>query len=70
MDDRNWTCAVFAHQPWQLSHIFGLNARGEPVSKLFGLRSGQLVERGFRVISDVELEIRPTVVAAAGRVRS
>ena len=51
-DDRLWSRAVFSRQPWQLCHIFGLSARGEPVGALFGLRDGQLLERGFHVISD------------------
>jgi hypothetical protein len=50
-DDRLWSRAVFSRQPWQLCHIFGLNARGEGVGSLFGLRDGQLLERGFHVIS-------------------
>jgi hypothetical protein len=49
-DDRLWSRAVFSRQPWQLCHIFGLSARGENVGALFGLRDGQLLERGFHVI--------------------
>ncbi len=51
-DDRLWSRAVFSRQPWQLCHIFGLNARGEGVGSLFGLRDGQLLERGFHVIPE------------------
>lgn len=52
--DLRWCRAVFSAQPWQLSHQFGLNARGENVDALFGLRGGCLTERGFRVIPDFE----------------
>jgi hypothetical protein len=51
-DDQIWSKAVFARQPWQLTHIFGLTARGEPVHKLFGLRDGRLQPRGFHLLSD------------------
>lgn len=54
LDDSTWSRAVFARQPWQLCHIFGLNARGEQVDKLFGLRNGQLLERGFAVVPEFE----------------
>jgi hypothetical protein len=49
-DDRDWSRAVFARQPWQLCHIFGLNARKEEVHALYGVRDGRLQERGFHVI--------------------
>jgi hypothetical protein len=49
-DDRDWSRAVFARQPWQLCHIFGLNARRENVQALYGLRDGRLQERGYHVI--------------------
>jgi hypothetical protein len=51
-DDRTWTRAVFSRQPWQLCHIYGLNARNEKVEGLFGLRDGRLVERGYHVIPE------------------
>jgi hypothetical protein len=51
-DDRDWSRAVFARQPWQLCHIFGLNARSEKVHALYGLRDGRLQERGFHIIPD------------------
>ncbi len=57
-DDWNWSRAVFRRQPWQLCHIFGLNARREQVQGLFGLRDGRLLERGFRVLPDFDLEVR------------
>lgn len=55
-DDWNWNRAVFRRQPWQLCHIFGLNARREQVQGLFGLRDGRLLERGFHVLPDFDLE--------------
>lgn len=54
-DDRLWSRAVFAGQPWHLCHIFGLNARNEAVAGLFGLRDGRLQERGFHVVPDFDL---------------
>jgi hypothetical protein len=50
--DSDWSRAIFGRQPWQLCHIFGLNARAEHVDKLFGLRNGQLLERGFAVVPE------------------
>lgn len=55
-DDWNWNRAVFCRQPWQLCHIFGLNARREQVQGLFGLRDGRLLERGYHVLPDFYLE--------------
>ena len=55
-DDVVWSRAVFRHQPWNLSHIFGLNAREEQVQGLFAQRDGRFQERGFRVIVDVDVE--------------
>jgi hypothetical protein len=49
-DDRDWSRAVFARQPWHLCHIFGLNARKEHVQALYGLRDGRLQERGYHLI--------------------
>jgi hypothetical protein len=49
-DDRTWSRAVFPRQPWQLCHIFGVDARKDNVDKLFGLHNGQLLERGYHVI--------------------
>jgi hypothetical protein len=53
-DDRTWSQAVFSKQPWQVCHIFGLNARGEPVQALFTLRENRLQKRGFYVIANFE----------------
>ena len=47
LDDQNWSRAVFARQPWQLCHIFGLAARGDKVNALFSLLDGRLQPRGF-----------------------
>ena len=55
-DDAAWSRAVFRQQPWQLSHIFGLNAREEAVQGLFALRDGRLQQRGFHVIPDFDEE--------------
>ena len=55
-DDIAWSRAVFRRQPWHLSHIFGLNARREPVHGLFGLRDGRVLERGFHVIPEFSFE--------------
>ncbi len=63
-DDRTWSRAVFSRQPWQLCHIFGLNARGEQVQRLFGLCDGRLLERGFHVIPDFDAASPP--VATGG----
>lgn len=54
--DRTWSQAVFTRQPWQLCHIFGLNARKEEVHSLFGLRDGRLLERGFHVLPEFRPE--------------
>jgi hypothetical protein len=56
-DDCTWSRAVFSRQPWQLCHIFGENARREPVASVFGLHDGGLLERGYQVIP----EFRPDV---------
>lgn len=54
-DDLTWNRAVFRRQPWSLCHIFGLNARQEEVHGLFGLRDGRLLQRGFHVIPEFEV---------------
>lgn len=53
IDDRTWTRAVLGGRPWQLCHIFGLNARKEEVSELYGLRDNQLQSRGYYVIDEL-----------------
>ncbi len=54
-DDCLWSRAVFHRQPWQLCQIFGLNARGDGVSALFGLKENRLLERGFHVLRDADV---------------
>src|SRR5262245_41405961 len=53
-DDQIWTLAVFARQPWQLCHIFGLSARGDRVDSLYGLQDGRLQARGFFILPDFQ----------------
>jgi hypothetical protein len=53
-DDLTWSRAVFSRQPWQLCSIHGLNARGESVHGLFGLRDGRLLERGFYILEEFD----------------
>lgn len=55
-DDRLWSRAVFFRQPWQLCQIFGLTARNDQVSGLFGLSGGRLRERGFFLLPEFDLE--------------
>jgi len=51
-DDLLWCRAVFHEQPWQVSVIYGLNARGEAVSTFYGQHAGELVPRGYHLIDD------------------
>lgn len=53
-DDLAWCRAVFSREPWQLSQIFGLDARGEGVEGFFGQRGGKLAARGYRLIEAFE----------------
>ena len=53
-EDRTWSKAVFARQPWHLCHIFGLNARREAVHALFSLRENSLKRRGFYRLSQFD----------------
>ena len=55
-EDRRWSRAVFAGQPWQVGHQWGINARGEPVAQLYGLCGGRLERRGYRVIPEADLQ--------------
>ena len=52
LEDRTWSKAVFNKQPWQVCHIFGLNARGKPVQAMFSLQENRLQQRGFYLIAD------------------
>lgn len=58
-DDLVWCRAVFHGEPWQLSQIFGLNARGEPVEAFYGQRAGSLATRSYRLL-DAPLEDFPS----------
>ncbi len=49
--DHLWCRAVFAGQPWQIGHVFGLNARGDDTEAFFGQFRGRLRPRGYHVIS-------------------
>jgi hypothetical protein len=62
-DDRTWTRAVFHCEPWQLSLIFGFDARGTPVHTFYGQRDGSLQTRGYYVIDDFD----PASLAASER---
>lgn len=53
-EDRLWTRAVFARQPWQLCHIFGLTVRGEKAEGLFALHDGRLRQRGYYLVEDFD----------------
>jgi hypothetical protein len=53
-EDRTWTRAVFHAEPWQLSLIFGFDARGTPVHTFYGRRDGSLQPRGYYLIDDFD----------------
>jgi hypothetical protein len=59
-EDRTWSKAVFAKQPWHLCHIFGLNARGKAVHALYGLRENRLAQRGFYRLAEFDPGARET----------
>lgn len=52
--DRTWARAVFSGEPWCVSQVFGLDARSKPVEAFYGQRGGSLVQRGYRVIDDLD----------------
>lgn len=52
-DDARWCRAVFHEAPWQLSLMFGLDARGERRRELFGQRGGALARRGYHVVEEI-----------------
>ncbi len=54
LDDRIWSRAVFNRQPWHVCQIFGMNARGENVARLYSLRDNRLAPRGFHLIADFD----------------
>lgn len=49
-NDLLWSRCVFSRQPWAFCLIFGLDARGGHVERMFGFREGRLIERGFYLI--------------------
>jgi hypothetical protein len=53
-DDRTWCRAVFSGEPWQISQVFGLDARSRPVEAFYGQRGGTLVRRYYAVIDDFD----------------
>jgi hypothetical protein len=53
-DDRTWARAVFHAQPWQLSHVFGLDGDGARHEAFYGQRGGLLIERGYALIDDFD----------------
>ena len=55
-DDQDWMRAVFARQPWNLCHIFGLSARGDRHHSLHGLQDGRWQSRGFFLLPDFKPE--------------
>jgi hypothetical protein len=55
-DDRHWSRAVFCGQPWQVGQLFGVDAKGEPTSAVYGLSGGRLETRGYRVIAESDLQ--------------
>lgn len=52
LDDRSWCRSVFPREPWQLSHVFGLTPRREPVSAFYGQHGAALERRGYYVLAD------------------
>ncbi len=53
-DDRTWSRAVFRGQPWQVGHVFGLTADGQPSDAFYGQRGGMLLRRGYHLIGAFE----------------
>lgn len=55
-EDLHFCRAVFAGEPWQLSHVFGLTAHGGEVDAFFGQRGGVLVPRSYRILDIPETQ--------------
>jgi hypothetical protein len=53
-DDRTWCRSVFSAEPWQLSMVFGHDAKGRDVSAFYGQQGGSLVRRGYHVVDGVD----------------
>ena len=53
-EDRTWARAVFPCEPWQLSQVFGLDAKTRGVEAFYGQRGGSLKRRGYYLIDHFE----------------
>lgn len=53
-DDVQFARTIFSGQPWSLHHVFGLNARGEPVATFQGQHGGVYVPRGYHVLDEFD----------------
>jgi hypothetical protein len=53
-DDRTWCRSVFSAEPWQLSLVYGHDARGRNVSAFYGQQGGSLVHRSYHVVDRVD----------------
>lgn len=53
-EDRTWARAVFACEPWQLSQVFGLDAKARGVEAFYGQRGGSLELRGYYLIDQFD----------------
>jgi hypothetical protein len=53
-EDRTWCRAHFSCEPWQLSQVFGLDARTRPVETFYGQRGGSLERRSYHVVDRVD----------------
>lgn len=51
-DDHDWCRAVFSGEPWQLSYVFGLDARARNVDTFYSQHRGVLEPRGFHVLPE------------------
>jgi len=52
-DDRTWCRAVFSGEPWQLSQVFGMDARSGGTETFYGQLGGGLTRRGYWVIDEL-----------------
>jgi hypothetical protein len=55
-DDRTWSRAVFHATPWQLSQVFGHDARMGHSEAFYGQRQGALERRGYWLIDAFDEE--------------
>ena len=60
-EDRVWCRSVFPAMPYQVSWIFGANARGEAVDRIYGQRGGRLEPRGWHAIPALDPAPIPAV---------